>query len=138
MSSYVSSVVPAPSAVTDTSGILLKDVPCDVTVYVSAAVIMNGLGTALNALADSIANSNVIGIVVSKSSSTLCDIRVTGVTNDVFAGLDVSKEYYLSNTTPGGITTTPPITSGHIRLKLGQPFSGLSLLVAKGERVVKA
>jgi hypothetical protein len=122
----------------DSSNVILVEVPCDSTVYVNAAVRMESTGIAYNALADSIANSNVIGIVISKSSATVCTIRVTGVTNDIFTGLDVTKEYYLSDTIAGEITTTVPSTSGHVRLKLGQPYSDSQFLIMKGERTTRA
>ena len=135
MTTYVSSVVPAD--ISDISGIVLENVPCDATVYVGAAVRMNASGVAFNALADGVANSNVIGIVQSKSGSELCDIRVTGVSPEIMIGLDVTKEYYLSSTVAGGLTTIPPTTGGTVRLKLGQPFSATRFLVIKGERVIR-
>jgi len=123
----------------DSSNVILVDVPCDSSVYVKSAVRMESTGIAYNALADSIANSNVIGIVISKSSVTTCTIRVTGITDGVFTGLDVTQEYYLSHSVAGEITTTvPPSGSGYIRLKLGQPYSDTQFLVMKGERTIRA
>jgi len=119
------------------ANVVIADVPCESSVYVKAAVIMQASGIAKNALADSLANSNVIGIVESKSSTTLCNIRVIGVTPSVFTGLDVSKEYYLSDVIDGDIVTTIPITSGHVVLKVGQPFSDQEFLVSKGQRTVR-
>lgn len=120
------------------SNVFIKNVTCDASVFVGAFVRMTAGSTAVNALADSDANANVIGVVYEKPSSTLCHIRVQGVTESIFTGLDVSKEYFLSQTTPGDMTTTvPPSGSGYIRLILGQPFSATEFLVNKGERTVR-
>lgn len=126
------------SDVESKSGLVLTNVPCDASVFVGAAVRMTGGGTAVNALADSLANSNMIGIVQFKPSSTLCNIRVLGLTPDIYVGLDVSKEYFLSDINAGEITTTIPTASGHIVLKVGQPFSAIKLLVLKGRPMERA
>lgn len=120
------------------ANVVLTNVDCEASVYVGAAVVMNSSGVARNALADSLANSNVIGIVESKSTSVLCNIRVIGATEAIFAGLDETLEYYLSDTVAGAITTTIPITSGHVMLKLGQPLSETRFVVLKGQRVERA
>ncbi len=118
--------------------VVLADVDCDSTVYLGAAVRMSS-GTAINAIADGMANSNVIGVVESKSSSTKCNIRVLGVTaGDVFSGLDETLEYYLSATVAGSLVTIPPSAPGTIRLRIGQPFDIANLLVIKGERTLRA
>lgn len=117
---------------------VIPNVPCEATVFIGAAVVMKIDGVAKNGLADGIANSNIIGIVDSKKDSTTCTIRVANVTLDVFAGLDVTREYYLSSTVPGEITTSVPTASGTVRLKLGQPFSATSLLIMKGERMLRS
>lgn len=117
--------------------IVLSNVPCDVSVFVGAVVRMTGGGTAVNALADSLANANFLGVVESKPTSTTCNIRVTGVSLSVFAGLDVTKEYYLSSTVAGQITTTIPTASGHVVLKVGQPYSSSEFLVNKGQATVR-
>lgn len=119
------------------ANVVIQNVTCDNSVYVGAAVRIDALGTAYNALADSIANSNVMGIVESKSSATVCNIRVLGVTDAIFSGLDVTKEYYLSAVTEGLITTSVPTVTGHVKLKLGQPRSATEFLVTKGERTVR-
>jgi len=108
-------------------------------VAVGNAVRMNSGGTAINALADSTANANVIGVVESKSTSVLCNIRVLGVTEGaIFAGLDVTKKYFLSDSVAGTMVTTPPTASGSVILKIGQPFSATALLVLVGEGIVRA
>ena len=120
------------------ANVVLTDVDCEASVYVGAAVIMQSSGIAKNALADSLANSNVIGIVESKSSTTKCDIRVMGRTGDILTGLDVTKEYFLSDTVAGGLSTSIPTTSGHVVIRVGQPFSATSFVVIKGQRVERA
>lgn len=120
------------------ANVVIPNVPCEPSVYVGAAVRMLASNVATLALADSVENSNVLGFIESKATSTSCNIRVLGASGDIFSGLDVSKEYYLSDISPGGITTSVPITSGHVKLKLGQPMSDKSFLVLKGERTVRA
>lgn len=126
-----------PSLNGSSAGILITNVPCDPTVYVGAAVKMVA-GTAFNALADSLTNSNVLGMVQAKATSTTCDIRVTGKTPSILVGLDETKEYFLSDTTAGMITVTAPTASGTIVLKLGQPYSGTEFVFYKGERFQRA
>lgn len=117
---------------------VLQPVDCDASVYVGAWVRMTSLGIAVNALADSIVNSNVIGVCEAKLSATSCVVRFLGQTSDIFSGLDVTKEYFLSDTVAGDMTTTPPTASTHIVLKVGQPFSALSFVVLKGIRMERA
>lgn len=95
-------------------------------------------GVAVRALADSFNNSNVVGVVDSKEDATVCTVRVNGVSTPVYSGLDEAAQYYLSDTDPGKITTAAPIASGHVVLKIGQPFDSGRLLVIKGERIVRA
>lgn len=118
------------------TGILLIDIPCDSSVYVKAAVYMDSGGTAFNALGDSTSTSNVIGLVESKSSSTLCDIRVSGTTPANFTGLDTTKEYFLSDTVAGEITDVAPSGTGHVILRVGQPLSATRFVVNQGQRIV--
>lgn len=144
---------------------LLEDVACDASVFVGSAVridtsslapvmmsdwptlsvlpilnVNDFVPRAVNALADSYANSNVIGIVESKSSSTLCDIRVSGVSAENYLGLDPSEEYYLSDTNAGVLVTiySAPQDPGTVMVKIGQPFSSKKLLYQRGERIVRA
>lgn len=119
------------------ANVVLNDVPCNASVFIGAAVRMTSGGTAVNAIADSVANSNVIGIVEAKSSSTLCNIRVVGVSLAVFSSLDVTKEYYLSDSVAGQLVTTIPTASGHVVLRLGQPFSATEFLFNKGQYTVR-
>jgi hypothetical protein len=120
------------------ASLVLSNVPCLSSVYVKAVVSMNSSGVAFNSLADSEANSNMIGVCISKASSTVCSIRVLGVTDALYAGLDATKEYFLSDTVAGEITTVIPVASGYIVLKVGQPYSSTQLLVLKGTRMERA
>ena len=108
---------------------VIENVPCDASVYVGAAVRMSS-GTAVNALADAKANANVIGVVEKKPTSTTCNIRFSGVTDSVLSGLDETKEYFLSDITPGLITTTAPIASGTEVVSIGKPYTATQLLVS--------
>lgn len=120
-------------------GMLLFDVPCESTVYVGSAVTMRPDGVAKNGIATNYADSNIIGIVENKTSSTLCDIRFFGATSSIFVGLDVAQEYYLSDVTAGAIVPVAqaPLTTGHVRIKLGQPFSTSQFVFSKGDRIIK-
>jgi len=114
---------------------IISDVSCESDVYVGSFVRMTSLGIAVNALADTFSNSNVIGLVESKVNPNKCVIRVSGKSSGIYSGLNPALDYYLSDTIPGALQTNIPTTSGHIKLKLGQPFSSSSFLMAKGERV---
>lgn len=119
------------------ANVVLIDVPCEASVFIGAAVVVNGAGIARNAIADSLTNSNVLGIVESKASTTQCNIRLLGATSAIFTGLDVTKEYFLSDSIAGGLQTTIPTASGMIVLKLGQPLSDEEFVVLKGQRTVR-
>lgn len=116
---------------------VLKNIDCDASVYVGSFVRINTSGIAVNAIADTYSNSNVIGLVESKSSSTKCDIRVSGVSLPIYSGLNADYDYFLSDTVAGLLTDTVPTTSGHIKIKLGQAFGTDKFVMAKGERVVR-
>lgn len=137
MSRIIDSFTPFSGQTVDT-GLVLFNVACDTSVYVGAVVYLDATGTAYNALATNISTSNFIGVVVNKPSSALCDIRVSGTTPSLFLGLDPSKEYFLSATVAGEISTTIPTASGHVRIKVGQPYSSIKLVVIKGEAVIRA
>lgn len=109
-------------------GTVLADLPCLASVYVGA-IVYSDSGTITNAIADGSQFPNVLGVVESKSSTTLCNVRFTGITNSIFAGLNTTKEYFLSNTVPGGVMTSAPSSSGHYILPIGKPLDGTKLVV---------
>ena len=106
----------------------IENITCDSTVAVGNFVRLNG-STIVNALANNFTNSKVIGVCVSKSSSTVCNVQVTGFTDDIFGGLSTNTLYFLSDSTPGGITTTPPTTSGSVVQQIGKPKSATSMVI---------
>lgn len=110
---------------------------CDASVYVGAVVRMSG-STVVNALADSTANSQIIGICIAKSGATTCDVQVTGHTSDIFSGLDPANIYFLSDITPGAISTAVPTTANHVVLNVGQAYSGTRLIIEPKIRLVRS
>lgn len=106
----------------------IEDITCDASVAVGNLVRMNG-STVVNALADSFTNSKVIGVCVSKSNATTCNVQVTGYTDNIFAGLATNSIYFLSDSTPGGITTVPPTASGSVIQQIGKPQSTTSMVI---------
>jgi len=117
---------------------VIAGVSCQSSVFVGAAVYMTSGGVATNAIATSLTESNVIGIVEAKATLNECTIRVSGTTESIYSSLDVTKEYFLSDSVAGEMITIIPTASGHIVLRLGQPYSEEQLLFMKGNRVVRA
>lgn len=115
---------------------ILTGVPCDPSVVAGDFVRMDG-GTAVKALADSFENSNVLGLVELVNGDGTCTVRINGVSESIFSGLDETLEYYLSDVSAGAITDTAPTASNHVVIKLGQPFDAQRLIVLKGSRIVR-
>lgn len=116
---------------------IIQSIACDSSVFVGAVVRMSG-SNVVNALADSRTNSNVIGICVAKSSSTVCDVQVTGFTDSIFTGLTVNSPYFLSASTAGEITTTPPTGTGEIAIPIGTPQTTTKMIVKIGTGLKRA
>lgn len=112
---------------------LLTNIPCDPSVYIGSAVYINQSGTVFPALANSLETSNVLGIVESINGA-ICNVRLFGISRDLFAGLDVTKQYYLSATVPGSLTDTTPSENNSIKVVIGIPVDDKKLLVFKTER----
>jgi hypothetical protein len=124
-----------------TPDIVLTNVDCDPSVVIGDWVRMSVGNILVKAQADTKDNSNVIGLVESKATSVLATVRVLGVSEPLFTGLDVTKEYFLSAMTAGSMVAQGSIdanASGNAVLKLGQPFSDTRMLVLKGERRIRA
>lgn len=116
----------------------ITGVTCDSTVAIGNVVRMNG-STAVNALADSLTNSRIIGICVAKASSTECSIQVTGFTaSGVLSGLSINTDYFLSEATPGAITTTPPTGSGNTVTFIGRAYTANEFVINIGIPLIRA
>ena len=121
------------------SGIVLENIECDPSVFVGSAVRLDG-SVAVNALADSLLNSNVLGLVEYKASSTLCSVRISGVSGSFYSGLDVTKEYYLSDTLAGTVvpSESAPTAIGAVRVRVGQPLNLTQMIYSRGGRQVNS
>lgn len=106
----------------------IENITCDATVAIGNVVRMSA-GTVINALANNTTNSKAIGICVSKSDATTCNVQVTGFTDNIFVGLTTNSIYFLSDSTPGALTTTAPTASGSIVQVIGKPKSTQSLVL---------
>lgn len=117
--------------------VVIENFDCDASVAIGNAVRISG-SIAVNAQADSLANSHFIGIVESKSTSILCDIRLNGVTPEIFGGLSVSSPYFLDAAVPGQLITTPPTGSGEVVVRVGQPLNATQMILMRGIPLVRA
>lgn len=116
---------------------VLENALCNATVYVGAAVRMSG-STVVNAQANAIANSRVIGIVIAKPTATTCDIQMCGVTTAVLAGLSIGSYYFLSDATAGLITTVVPTAASSVVINIGQPRSSTIFFVQLTTPIIRA
>jgi hypothetical protein len=116
---------------------ILDSAPCDVSVYVGAAVRMAG-ATVLNALADSITTAHVIGIVVAKPTATTCNVQLCGITASVLSGLTVGSYHFLSDTTAGLVTTSVPTAADSVVINLGQPYTATRFIVQITTPLIRA
>ena len=111
-----------------TPSLTLKNVLCDAAVYKKAIVRVEG-NKCFNAQANNFSNSRATGVCVNKATPTLADVVLTGQTDEIFAGLDTTLDYYLSPTVAGGITTTVPSTIGNVIQKVGRAGSATKMNV---------
>ena len=112
----------------------VSNLSCDSSVAVGDVVYVNG-STVEKASALNYQQSLAVGIVVNKPGATTCDIATTGPVN-VLSGLDTSKKYFLSETTPGALQTTPPTTSGAYVVQIGKPIAN-TIFTIQIQRIVK-
>lgn len=118
--------------------LVIPDLDCQITVYVGAAVRIQETGLVVNALANSIDNSDAVGMCVSKSATDKCTIRIGGATDDIFTGLTKGRNYFLSPTVSGGIQLTPATGTGRVWLKIGKAITDKRLNVNIGRRIERS
>lgn len=116
-----------------------KAVPCDAGVNVGDFVYIDATETAQQAIATSTATANVVGIVIAKPSVSTANIESDGIVDGVLTGLTAPNVLFLSATTPGGVTTTPPATGnvGQVRLRLGRVLSADCFELDKGTGIIQ-
>ena len=110
----------------------LREHLCDSAVAVGDAVYLDG-GTLEKADASAFSTSGVLGIVIKKVTSTTCNVVKFGRTGPIFSGLDVTKEYFLSSTTPGAITSTFPSGDEEVVIRVGRPLDSENFNVNVGQ-----
>lgn len=105
---------------------LLLDFACTATEAVGDVVYISTNDTVAQALADAPSTSNGIGIITSKATSTTCKVVTSGVVS-VLSGLTAGLKYYLSESTPGEISSTPPGTPTEVVLAVGIAINATTL-----------
>lgn len=89
-------------------------------------VTIDGAGEVVRASAASGGNSAVGYVKDSVTSGSSVTVYFEG-TNDAVSGLTPGATYFLSDTTPGGVTTTIPTDAGEIVQKIGIAISATAL-----------
>lgn len=92
---------------TCTSSEAVKDL-----VYISAA------SNVRRAQADALATARVLGWIVAKPTTTTCLVARTGRLSGL-SGLTAAATVFLSASTPGAATSTPPSSSGNVVVPVG-------------------
>lgn len=121
-----------------TPDLLIRQVPCDSSVIVGDWVYLDSSGVAFKAIATGAVQSNVFGIIESKDSAVLCNVRTMGQSSELFSSLDPSKDYFLSSVTAGAMTQMPPAGSAEYVVSLGRPVTDKRFLVLRPVRMQRA
>lgn len=112
----------------------IENVLCDATVAIGDVVRLSG-STFIRAIADNTLNSKAVGICVSKSAPTTCNVQFCGHTDTVMTGLVANTNYYLSDVTAGGLTTIPPTSSGNTVVHIGRTITSQKLAIQIGPQL---
>lgn len=92
-------------------------------------------------------NADASGGVAKKADGVAPNAIASGATGEVvkddalvagYSGLTPAAQYFLSATTPGGMETAPPTTTGYIAQKVGKADGATSLSFHLGEPIVRA
>lgn len=103
---------------------------CPPTVAIGDAVYFSASNTVDKASAASGGGQTAaaIGVVLSKPTAIRAKVLSAG-SADVYVGLVPGSRYFVSPTTAGGLTTTPPVASGEVLQQIGRAATGTKLLV---------
>lgn len=135
------SIISQTSLPSSSPDLVLFNQVSDASVITGDWVRLDNLGVLVKAFADDVDNANVFGLVESKNSPISANVRVGGVSEPVFLGLDVTKEYFLSDVLAGTMTkqgVNIPSDPNHVVIKLGQPVDATRFLVDRGLRFVRS
>lgn len=69
-----------------------------------------------------------VGVVIAKPTAVTAQVLSAG-SADVYVGLTPGSRYFVSPTTPGGLTTTPPSAAGEVLQQIGRAATTTKLLV---------
>lgn len=94
-------------------------------------------GSIERAQANSISNTNVIGICVEKSSSTQGSLQVAGITEEIYSSLNPGSLYFLSASNPGELTTSAPSSSSNVVVQIGIATSAKRMLLIPSIKIVR-
>lgn len=130
-------VEPADYSSSVTGDNTIENATCDSSVYVGAIVRVSG-GVILNAQANNSTNSRAIGICVSKSDATTCNVLTTGYTSSILSGLSSGANYFLSSTVAGALTTTAPTAAGEVHILIGRAYNATQLILRIGPQTIRS
>lgn len=100
---------------------------CTAAEAVNDAVYLFTANEVRKADATDLTTAPAIGIIVSKTSATECNVSTDGECS-TFTGLTPGALYFLAKGSPGQITTTP-ITGPGIHQKLGEARNATTLMI---------
>lgn len=107
---------------------IIYNLECHSSVAVGSIVRFSG-STLINALADSISNAKIDGIIIDKPTSTTGHLMVTGLSPDIFFGLVPGTNYYLSADSNGSYDTALPTGFGRVIVRIGKAVSETKILI---------
>lgn len=102
---------------------------CDVAVQVGDAVYVSSSNTASQAQADNSNTAYAIGVVTAKSAPTVCEVTLAGRAEAAAYVLTPGTRYYLSESTPGALTSTIPTGSGEYIALVGTAITANALVL---------
>lgn len=116
--------------------ISISGLSCTANEMIGDAVYFSSANTVSRANALNISFARVVGFIESKQSATSCTIKTSGFIS--LSGLTSYSQYFLSET-DGQISTSIPIGTGKVIVKLGISQSATKFLInISPERVVRA
>lgn len=119
--------------------VLLTNLPCTTDVIVGSWVRFDEFNILIPAQADLYTNSLVVGLVEAKGDINSANVLVMGISKEIFTGLDLTKQYFLSIDAAGQMYL-PPVSdqSDSVVLSLGIPASDKKFIVRLGQHLIRS